>query len=108
MEKEILTSDESALLKAFDNAPSAFVPELAVSARLTPVEANRAVNSLQAKELITLEDEKVRIVRLTPKGARVREGWPVEPQKSSSNNLQFASPGSLDQELQKAIEELSR
>lgn len=104
--KETLTHDEASLLEAFGNASEAFVPELAVLARLTPVEVDSAVDGLRQKALLIVEDKKKRFVRLTPMGIKARKSWPVLA--SESKPLRPRDLKSLDTALEETIKKLSR
>lgn len=105
MKKEILTHNEAQLLSAFDNASNAFIPELAVSARLTPTEAESAVHGLLGKRLLILEDKKIRYVRLTSLGVKAKESWPVDASSTVRSN-RYNETDSLDDALERSISKL--
>ncbi len=73
MEKIYLTEKESRIIKAFGQVREAFVPQLAVTARLTPSEVTQALSGLEHKVLV--EHPEPHFARLTPKGVQARLNW---------------------------------
>lgn len=106
-----LTYNEAAILISFGEACEASVPDLAVSARLTPAEAQEALKSLQKKELIDFFDGKI-FVRLTTKGDYARCNWILDSEENPRNILYGSSKEgnwgveSVDDVLKREIDKL--
>lgn len=109
--KILLTYNEASILGAFGEASEVSIPELAVSAKLTPSETKDALLGLIDKELVNFFDDH-KFVRLTLKGENARLSWAFEVSDLSREKLypspKTGSSGALgiDEALKREIEKL--
>lgn len=107
MKKEVLTAYEAAILESFGKSKVAFVPELGVTARLTPSEAKAAILGLRSKGFITTSG-KGKIATLTQIGEQVAEKVCITVENQIPDRLRHhqQSDSSADDVLARAISAL--